>query len=387
MKKLLSILLALVMVLSLAACGNSEGSTSSPSGESTESASVSNDSSTSEADEENTTDSGDTIKIGVVLYDPADAEFLALKDYFDDYVGPGMNVEFMYSEAIADADGEINFINNCASSGCDVIMGYYNVSGVEAAYAAIDQGMYYIYDLSGEEGYEELMEEDMYLGGISYGENGDYEAGYAMGSYLKDLGVTKAAFSNGGADFGVPMFINRQTGFVEGLGDDAEVVTVSGFPGTDAFSSAQSSALTESGLEAVASSFNALSTWVQPISSASLDIPLVTIGAVTSEFVEAMENGQLDMLVAANIQRYSLQVAQVYQAMNGNIIRDDDGNAAIYGQGYWEITDAEECAALLDIQENERVYTVEELMSITSYADLVELAESFSLEDIQARRA
>ncbi|MDD3409260.1 MAG: hypothetical protein PHY12_00470 [Eubacteriales bacterium] len=324
------------------------------------------------------------IKIGMEIYDPTDQEFLALKDYFDNYLSPAMNITFVYSEALSDADGEAAFIDNCAAAGCDAIMGYYNVAGAEAAWRAIENGMYYTY--GDKQMWEELKAEPLYLGALTYGENGDFEAGYAMGKYLADAGCKKIVYSNGAADFGVEMFINRGAGFAAGAGD-AEIITVSGFPGNDAFSSQQNSALTTQGVDAVATSFNALSGWAQPVAAAGINVPLATIGVVSEDFVNALNGGQISLLVAANIQRYGLQIATIYQAINGTKIVDENGFAPMYNQGYLVIDNGADCAAYAELMNGERVYTAEELMGCTSYERLTELAASFSLEDVTARHA
>lgn len=324
------------------------------------------------------------IKIGMEIYDPTDQEFLELKDYFDNYLAPAMNITFIYSEALSDADGEAAFIDNCAAAGCDAIMGYYNVAGAEAAWRAIENGMYFTYGDTAM--WEELKEEPLYLGAITYGANGDFEAGYAMGKYLADAGCKKIVYSNGAADFGVEMFINRGAGFAAGA-EGAEIITVSGFPGNDAFSSQQNSALTTEGVDAVATSFNALSGWAQPVAAAGIDVPLATIGVVSEDFVNAMNGGQIDLLVAANIQRYGLQVATIYQAINGTKIVDENGYAPMFSQGYLVLDNGADCAAYAELVSGERIYTADELKSCTTYERLVELAGSYSLEDVQARHA
>ena len=327
----------------------------------------------------------DSILIGVEIYDPTDQEFLAMQDYFDNYLAPAMNVSFMYSEAITDADGEFAFIDNCAAAGCVAVIGYYNIAGVEAGYRTMDAGMYYI-STGNQDIYEELKNEDLYLCGITYGENGDYAAGKAVGEALANAGCKKVVFSNGGADFGVQMFIDRAAGFMDGIGD-AEVITVSGFPGTDAFSSQQNSALTTEGVDGVATSFNALSAWVQPVTAAGLDVPIATIGAVTEEFVSAMEDGLIDCVVAANIERYGLLVAPIYQAVNGNEINAEDGSAPLIEQPWLTFTDAETIGGYYALSASEHVYNAEEIMNCATYEQLMALAGSYELADVQARHA
>ncbi len=327
-----------------------------------------------------------TIKIGVEIYDPTEAEFLKLKDYFDNYLAPLMNIQFIYSEAIADADGEFAFIDNCASAGCDAIMGYYNVAGVEAAWRAIDNGMYYSY---GEQDlYEEMKSEPKYLNGLIYGDNGNWEAGYALGVALREVGCKKVVVGNGAANFGVQMFIDRTQGIYDGLGEGVETIVVAGFPDMgDGFFIPQSNALTTEGVDGIATTYNALDFWVQPAATAGLNVPIATIGAVTDGFVGALADGTIKVLVAANIERYGLQVAMIWQAVNGNKIVDADGFAPMIKQSYITFTDGETANAYNELMKTEHIYSAEELMNMTTYDALIALQDSYTYDAVQARHA
>lgn len=324
-----------------------------------------------------------TVKIGIEIYDPTDQEFLVLKDYCDNYLAEQLNAEFVYSEAIADADGEIAFIDNCASSGCDGVIGYYNLTGAQAAWEAIDNGMYFVDCTKGV--WDELKGQEKYLGSITYGDNGDFAAGQALGQYLADKGCKKVIYSNGGADFGVQMFVGRQEGFKDGIGD-AEILTVSGFPNADSFPTDQTAALTTEGVDGVATSFNAMAGWAQPIQSMNLDIPVATIGVVGQDFVDALTQGMVDMVVAGNIERWALPITMVYQAVNGEKIVDDNGEEPIVEQAWLTFDNADDMSEYLGIMKDSHIYSGEEIKTCTSYDRLMELAGSFTLDDVKARR-
>jgi ABC-type sugar transport system substrate-binding protein len=127
MKKLIALLLALVMVFALVACGNPGGEqTGEPAPTGSQPADP------NPGTEGPKTDSkgrypAETIKIGFVNYDPTAEQYLALENYFD-YLAENYNIEVMSSEALNSAEGEMAFIDACAAAGCKAIFGYYNVS-------------------------------------------------------------------------------------------------------------------------------------------------------------------------------------------------------------------------------------------------------------------
>lgn len=381
MKRLIAMGLSLVMVLGLAACG---GNNKTPV-ETKPAPTASQPAETTPVEApDGPVEPTRTVKIGIEIYDPTDQEFLVLKDYCDNYLSKELNVEFVYSEAIADADGEIAFIDNCAASGCDGVIGYYNVTGPQAAWEAVDNDMYYVDCTAGV--WDELNGEEKYLGSITYGDNGDFSAGQAMGQYLVEKGCKKIVYSNGGADFGVQMFVDRQNGFLDGA-SGAEILTVSGFPNADSFPTDQNAALTTAGVDGVATSFNAMAGWAQPIQAMGLDIPVATIGVVGQDFVDALSGGMVDMVVAGNIERWALPITMIYQAVNGQKIVDENGDAPVVEQAWLTFDSAEDMGAYLEIMNSGHIYSGDEIKGCTSYQQLMDLAASYTLEDVQARRA
>lgn len=65
-------------------------------------------------------------KIGVLEVQVNDESTNRAK-WFNDYIGPAYNCEFMFSEACSDLNAAMNFIENAADAGCNAIINYYAV--------------------------------------------------------------------------------------------------------------------------------------------------------------------------------------------------------------------------------------------------------------------
>jgi len=379
LKKLISLVVMLVMSFSLMACS---GANSKTTGETSE-----------KVPEE-------TIKIAVEIYDPTDLEFIEMQEYFK-YLQETFNVEFIYSEAIASAEEELQFIENAAVSGAKAVIGYYNISKAEVISKTIELGMYYYGASEYKDVYEQFKDNEYYLGSITYGD-GDFEAGYNLGKYFLDQGLTKLVYASGGADFGVELFVNRRKGFLKAVeeakaaGKEVTVIDVSGFPG-DSFFAGQTSALTQD-IEAVCASFAGADFWIQPIATAGKtgQVKLGTIGALSDTYKEAFENGTVDYLASANIQRFGIAAAMCINAVTGNAdALKKDGVATDLVQGYWSITNSDEYNEIAElVYGDEKVYSGEELKTIVKVANpdanaktLEDLVGSWTLEDIQVRKA
>ena len=113
------------------------------------------------ASESTSTSESSSETVGVADTDAdADAEFAPMKiafaptgiddttmeqmDALENEIGPALNIEFMFSEAITDAGALITFIENAYASGCDAV--YTNSSGNidQAAAVCNDLGMWFV---------------------------------------------------------------------------------------------------------------------------------------------------------------------------------------------------------------------------------------------------
>ncbi|MFV0441238.1 MAG: hypothetical protein ACK5LV_08125 [Lachnospirales bacterium] len=324
----------------------------------------------------------ETVKIGVEIYDATDSETLKLQDYYASLVESGLNVEFIYSEALTSAEAEMAFIDNCYNAGVDAVFGYYNISQGEVAQKCFDYGMYYTgaaFD------YEDVIEKfDSNEFAVSHIKNGDgdYNAGYSLGEYCVENGASKVVFASGGADFGVTMFVNRRQGFLDAIeGKGIEVIDVAGFPG-DAFFADQTAALTED-IDTVVASFNGLDFWAQPIATAgkSETVDLITIGAINDYYIDAFENGTVSYLISSNLQRHGIAIALLVNAVQDNAEQMQvDGNIGIYTVDLWSISTLEEAVEYNEMLKGSDGVRYDDLMTLM--AGVCPEASSESIQSI-----
>ena len=111
-RKIVALLLTLAMMLSLGACGSS-----------------------------NKSDLAE-VKIGVVVSDPTNSEVMQLVDYLT-YLSENMPVSFKISEKTSNAEDELAFIEECATSGCQGIIGQYSSNAESAIAKCAEYEMYY----------------------------------------------------------------------------------------------------------------------------------------------------------------------------------------------------------------------------------------------------
>lgn len=387
-KKLAAILMSLVMVTAaLTGCGSGNGDTKAD----TKAADQAQDGSTA-ANDKNNADGNDAatdatvqepaagtnaedggagaadldgswpeekIKIGVEVYDTTDLTVIAYQDYFN-YLAEYYNLEFMFSESISSAEAELNFVDSCASAGCKGYIGGYNYSMNEVVDAVTGHGMYY---WGAERGLDaEYADNEYYLGGFKpvssdgteSDKNGDYLTGYEMAYTLAEQGCKHVVFCNGGASFGVQMFVDRQTGFMDGIkaaqADGLDIVfdeskdIIEGWPGTDEFAAAQTSAL-DSDYDGVAVAFSGLQIWIQPIATAgkSDSIKLAGVGAVSDSLLDVAKSGQLSCLIyECEEVVFGNAVTMVVNAITGNASVSKNGTqAGVIPVARWNITDGE----------------------------------------------
>lgn len=370
LNKLLILVLSITMILGLTACGDSGKS----------------DGAYPE----------DKVKIGVVTFDTAGDQFIALKEYFD-YLSTELNIEIVYSESISNAEGELAFIESAAAAGCKGIIGYYNVARSESIQLAIDKGMYYFGVAEEDEVYNKFKDNSMYLGGL-YNDKADYDSGYAMGKALADAGCKKVIYSAGGRDFGIKMFIDRADGFMAAIQEagGVEVVDVSGFPGTDAFSSAQTAALATPGVDGLASSFG-IGVWLQPVGTAGMmgTLKLAGIDAVNGMYVDLFASGSAVCTVAEATEGFAAAIPMILNALDENAdVNQDGGVAARLLVPRWVITNGEDYQAIFDLMTSgEYAVNADEVKSCikalnedATYETITSLYGDLSPSTIEARR-
>lgn len=142
MKKLLSMLLALVMVFSMVACSNDQGNNETPDDTPNTSAPAENN--------EQTPNEGEKEEVKLepykiaVAFTQINATALAQQEYLETYIAPAFNVEFMFSEAVDSAEVAMTFLENAYAAGCQAVMNFQNSSVEQINAKANELGMYII---------------------------------------------------------------------------------------------------------------------------------------------------------------------------------------------------------------------------------------------------
>ena len=367
MKKLIALLLALVMVFALVACGSNEtpSTPSNPSNPSTPGSTTPDAPSTPDEPAGPVTDSkgrypAETIKIGFVNYDPTAEQYLVLETYFD-YLAEQFNIEVMCSEALNSAEGEMAFIDACAAAGCQAIFGYYNVSNEQAMLRAAEHGMYYFGQGANKAFIEnpEIMSNPYYLGSW-YAGDADYQYGWSCIEMLVEAGCHKIAGVSGGKNFGVQMFIDRWQGAMDAIehfkseGYDIELVyEVAGFPGTDGgFEAGQTAVLGMPEVDGVYSTLSALM-WITPTQNAGRfgQIKFAAAGETMSEGAIGMFGAGFYVGTATEIiDVFGMGIPLMINAIEGTPIRAADGTAPLIASGYWKVTNVEEAGYYGSVQ-------------------------------------
>ncbi|MBP5224496.1 MAG: sugar ABC transporter substrate-binding protein [Lachnospiraceae bacterium] len=156
MKKIIALLLAVVMVFSMAACNNSNGGENKKH------------------------------KIGVANVHSGESWEIA-KTYLEKVVAPAYNFEFIFSEVLSDANGLIAFMEQCYAAGCDGIINLVtsNDAIAQGARKAEEWGMWFAIENSAY--VEEVSTLSHNLGHVGAGPEAVGEAyKKAFANYLSD---------------------------------------------------------------------------------------------------------------------------------------------------------------------------------------------------------
>ena len=319
----------------------------------------------------------ETVYIGMEVFDKTDEQFLKLQEYFE-YLTKFFNIKFIYSDTISTAEQETDFINECVSKKCKAYIGYYNVTGAESMKKVMDNKIYY---WGSEQFYDQFASNPYYLGCYTFiedgkSDNGDYQGGYQMGYNLAKKNLKHLFYCAGGALYGIPMFIDRQKGFEDGVAQavregsptkyDSSADVIYGWPGTPEFFQAVNQKLTED-YDGAAVSFNAAAIF-QSIYDAHKQnkIKVATIGEVDDLFYDSIQNGMLstvvydcEEVVFANV------MVQILNAVteHSEATRDKSGKAGKIFAHRWVITDSDTYNKVFDYHDDGKFFITAEDMT------------------------
>jgi ABC-type sugar transport system substrate-binding protein len=346
-KKLLSLLMVGVMaVASLTGCGSSDSGSSSDTGASADAA-------------------GETVKIGVLVADVSGEEAQGFRAYYEDYIAENYNVTFSYTDALESAEDEKAAIEKFASQGCQAIISLSSSDRAQQIETCEEYGVYYAIasGVLDDEQYETYKGYEYFVGQVGPSNETEFEAGKAMGEYFKAQGVTSVAVY--GAFIPNPMHVYRVAGVIAGLGDTyggsddmnamigqifqdqnvdlskvaGDVDIVAYLQGYGDTTTDELNAAIQKNPEAFISVGMATTFFTQSLNEAG--IAFSDIDSFTELNGEAVKNGKLTYLAGKYSSSIGPIFALVLNAVNGNVIRDDEGNAVSISQGYLVATDGD----------------------------------------------
>ena len=398
MNRRLTKVVGLVMAGAMAVmtgCGNSE---SVSSGDAQSAA-------TTDEAKEVTTTAGETKKIGVLVADVSGEEALGFRKYYEEYIEENYDVIFDYTDALASAEDEKSAIEKFASKGYDAIISLSSSDRAQQIETCEEYGIYYAIasGVLDDELYEKYKSYEYFVCQIGPSNTTEFEAGKAMGEYFKDQGVEKVALY--GAFIPNPMHVFRAAGVLVGLGctygDASDMETIVGqifqdqgidlskvsgdveivayLQGYGDTTTDELNAAIQKAPDAFLSVGMATTFFAQTLSQEN--ISFADIDSFTAMNSQSMESGSLTYLAG----KYSSSIGPVFalvaNAIDGNVIRDDEGNAISLNQGYLVATDKESFDEYyVNDNGDSPIYNKETLDSIigsqVTYQDVKSLVES-----------
>lgn len=351
-KKLTGIVIAGTMAVSaLAGCGASASKTET--------------SAASEAKSSAAADTQKTAKIGVLVADVSGEEAQGFRSYYEDYIANNYNVEFSYTDALESAEDEKAAIEKFASQGCEAIISLSSNDRAQQIETCEKYGVYYAIasGVLDDTQYETYKGYEHFVGQVGPSNATEFDAGKAMGAYYKEQGAAKVALY--GAFIPNPMHVYRVAGVLTGLGctyggasdmdaiagqifqdqtvdlskvaGDTEIVAyLQGYGDT---TTDELNAAIQKTPDAFLSVGMATTFFTQSLNEAGISFS--DIDAFTSANEAAMKDGKLTYLAAKYSSSIGPVFALVMDALQGNVIRDADGNAPSISQSYLVATDVD----------------------------------------------
>ena len=391
MKKALALILALVMVLALAACGSSAPAASN------DAPAANNDAPAA--------DSGKTVKIGVLVSDVSGEEALGFRAYYENYIAKNYNVEFTYTEQLEDAAAEKAAIEKFAAQGYDAILSLAASDRTTQIETCEANGLYYavVSGMLDDAQFEQFKSNEHFVGQIGPSMDTEFEAGYAMGKYFADQGAKTVGIY--GAFIPNPMHVYRTAGVLAGLGctyggasdkdgiagqlfgdqgvdmskvECGDTQIIGYFQGFGDTTFDELFAIIGQKPDAFLSVGMATTFFADSLNGAN--IPYSDIDSFTSGNAANMADGTLVYLAG----KYSSSIGPIFaatlNAVNGNPIRDAEGNALSISQGYLVATDSETFDSIFNGDKGDSPIFSKDLLDTVigevSYDDFVKLVES-----------
>lgn len=358
MKKLASLIVAGAMIVStLVGCG-SQNETQKEKQNETQNETQNENESGEETKKE-------TAKIGVLVADVSGEEAQGFRAYYENYIADNYDVEFSYTDALESAEAEKAAIEKFASQGCQAIISLSASDRAQQIETCESYGVYYAIasGVLDDAQYETYKTYEHFVGQVGPGNATEFEAGKAMGAYYKEQDVSKVAIY--GAFIPNPMHVYRVAGVLVGLGCtyggademdaiagqifqdqsvdlskvDGDVEVVSYLQGYGDTTTDELNAAIQKTPDVFISVGMATTFFAQPLNEAGISFS--DIDSFTEANGNSMKEGTLTYLAGKYSSSIGPVFALVMNAVNGNVIRDEDGNAPSISQAYLVATDGD----------------------------------------------
>lgn len=215
-RKILAMLLAGILAVSmLSACG---GNTDNPSSNEGNSGTSQSDSPEGNGNSEgNGSVSFSRAKIAFATNN-TNEDFINMQNYYNTVLGPALNIEFMYSEALKDAGALTTFIENAYAAGCQGVITDLAQAMDQGAAVANDLGMFYVGTSSADAVDNRGLEYYISVVGASAEGYGESYA-EAIKSVVDDGGEHSVIILSGAAAYGATSAIEGTAGSLRALQD------------------------------------------------------------------------------------------------------------------------------------------------------------------------
>ena len=302
----------------------------------------------------------ESAKIGVLVADVSGEEAQGFRSYYENYIADNYDVEFSYTDALESAEDEKAAIEKFASQGCQAIISFSSSDRAQQIETCEKYGVYYAVasGVLDDQQYETYKTYEHFVGQVGPSNETEFEAGKDMGAYYKEAGVSKVALY--GAFVPNPMHVYRVAGVLAGLG-----CTYGGASDMDAIVGQifqdQTVDLSKvaGDVEVVAYLQGYGDTTTDELNAAIQKTPdaFISVGMATTFFAQSLNEAgisfsDIDSFTATKegkltylSGKYSSSIGPVFalvmNAIDGNVIRDEDGNAPSISQKYLVATDVE----------------------------------------------
>lgn len=128
MKRVMAWILTVILVIGCVGCGGRDEGQKEPE--------------TSQSENGNGENKAEKYVIGVGEY-MSGAEAVTRKAYFENYIAPAYNVEFIFSEPLGDTEAELSFVENIVQAGADAYIGFRADDAEQIAQVCEEYGLYY----------------------------------------------------------------------------------------------------------------------------------------------------------------------------------------------------------------------------------------------------